>query len=103
MTALNKTTFIDAIAAETGESKAATARFLDAFIKVSGDNLAQGNDINIMGFGSLKVTERAGRTGRNPATGETIQIAASKGVRFATGAGLKAAMNPAPTKASKKK
>jgi DNA-binding protein HU-beta len=96
MTALNKTTFIDAIAAKTGESKAAVGRILDGFIGVTTETLAAGNDINIIGFGSFKTTSRAGRTGRNPKTGDAIEIAASKGVRFATGAGLKAAMNPAP-------
>lgn len=102
MTALNKTTFIEAIAEQTGESKAAVGRVLDGFIAVATDNLAQGNDINLIGFGSLKATSREGRAGRNPATGETIQIAASKGVRFSTGAALKAAMNPEPTKGKKK-
>lgn len=98
MTALNKTTLIEAIAEKTGESKAAVGRIIDGFLEVSTENLAQGNDINIIGFGSLKATAREGRAGRNPATGETIQIAASKGVRFSTGAALKAAMNPAPKK-----
>jgi DNA-binding protein HU-beta len=102
MTALNKTTFIEAIAEKTGESKAAVGRILDGFIDVTTSTLAAGNDINIMGFGSFKTTSREGRAGRNPATGETIQIAASKGVRFATGAGLKAALNPAPKAKSKK-
>jgi DNA-binding protein HU-beta len=94
MTTLNKGTLVDALAAESGESKAMAARFLDAFINVTTANLKKGNDIGITGFGSLKVGKRAARTGRNPSTGLEIKIAASKTVRFSAGATLKAAMNP---------
>jgi DNA-binding protein HU-beta len=102
MTALTKTTFIEAIAEHSGDSKAAAARFLDSFIAVTSDSLKQGNDITITGFGGFKVGKRAARTGRNPSNGEAIKIAASNTVRFSAGATLKTAMNP-KSKAKAKK
>jgi DNA-binding protein HU-beta len=94
MTTLNKGTFVDALAAELDKPKAEVARFLDGFINVTTTNLKKGNDISLTGFGSLKVGKRAARTGRNPANGETIKIAASKTVRFSAGATLKSTLNP---------
>jgi len=93
MTALTKATFIDALAAHTGQTKTASAEFLDGFIAVVTDSLAKGNDITFTGFGSFKVSKRAARAGRNPATGEALKIAASNGATFKAGASLKAALN----------
>jgi DNA-binding protein HU-beta len=93
MTALNKGTFTDALAAELNVSKAEAGRVLDGFLNVVTANLKEGNDIGFTGFGAFKVTDRPAREGRNPANGETIKIAASKAVRFSMGAGLKTELN----------
>lgn len=102
MTALNKGTLVDALAADTGESKASAARFLESFIAVTTANLKKGNDVGITGFGSFKAGKRAARVGRNPSNGEAIKIAASNTVRFSAGATLKATLNP-KSKAKAKK
>lgn len=102
MTALTKSTFIEALAEHSGESKAAAARFLESFIEVTTASLKKGHDISITGFGGFKTGKRAARPGRNPSTGEAIKIAASNTVRFSAGATLKTAMNP-KSKAKAKK
>lgn len=102
MTALTKSTFIEALATHSGESKAAAARFLESFIEVTTASLKKGNDISITGFGGFKTGKRAARAGRNPANGEAIKIAASNTVRFSAGATLKAAMNPKSKPKAKK-
>jgi len=65
----------------------------DAAIKAVTDALVAGEEVSLLGFGTFKVTERAARSGRNPATGETIQIAASKSVSFKAGKALKDKVN----------
>ena len=66
---------------------------LDAFVSSVTDALAGGDRISLVGFGSWSVDERSARTGRNPRTGEEIQIAAKKVVKFKAGAGLSDAVN----------
>lgn len=90
---MKKTELIEALAAATGESQAAAARSLDALIGVISKELATGGEVAITGFGSFKVADRPERTGRNPKTGESMTIAASKSVKFAPGAVLKSAVN----------
>lgn len=89
---MKKTELIDAIAAATGESQAATARALDALIQVISKEVSTGGEVSITGFGSFKVGQRSERTGRNPRTGEPLTIAASRTIKFVPGATLKAAV-----------
>lgn len=87
------TELIAAIAAATGFAKADTQTFLDAFKAVTTTALAEGKEVQIAGLGTLKPKHRAARQGRNPATGESIQIAASTGVGFTPAKALKDALN----------
>ena len=89
---MKKTELIDAMAAATGESQAATARALDALIQVISKEVSGGGEVSITGFGSFKVGQRSERTGRNPRTGEPLTIAASRTIKFVPGATLKAAV-----------
>jgi DNA-binding protein HU-beta len=88
---LNKTDLVAAIAAESGQSQAAVSGVVDAFFAIVSKNVGNGVKVAIPGWISFEQTHRAARTGRNPATGETIQIAASKGVKVSAGSKLKAA------------
>lgn len=88
---LNKNDLVAKIAAETGQSQSAVAGVVDAFFSVVSQSVGAGTKVAIPGWISFEQTERAARTGRNPATGETIQIAASKGVKISAGSKLKAA------------
>lgn len=89
---MNKTQLIDAIAAEAGLSKVQAKKALEAFVSVTGKTLKTGEKIALVGFGSFGVTEKPARTGRNPRTGATIEIAAKKVVKFKAGAELCAAI-----------
>lgn len=90
---MNKSDLIDAIAASADISKAAAARALDATVESIKTALKNGDSVNLVGFGTFKVGERAARNGRNPKTGETIQIAAAKIPKFSAGKSLKDAVN----------
>jgi DNA-binding protein HU-beta len=90
---MNKTELVQAIATATETSQAAAARTLDALIRIASEELAKGGEVAIPGFGTFKQVERAERAGRNPQTGETITIAASRSVKFAPAAALKAVVN----------
>jgi DNA-binding protein HU-beta len=81
---MNKAQLQEALAnANDGElTKAAAGRVIDSFVGAISASLAKGDEVTIPGFGVFKVTSRSARTGRNPQTGETLQIAASKGVNF---------------------
>ena len=89
---MNKTEFIEAVAKEAGATKAAATQVVNAALAVVSKSLKKGNAIQITGFGTWDVIKRAPRTGRNPATGKVIKIAASKAPRFKSGAVLKAAV-----------
>ena len=71
---MNKSQLVDKIADGADLSKAAAARALDAFIDAVGDALKEGDQVSLVGFGTFTVRERASRTGRNPQTGETLEI-----------------------------
>ena len=86
---MNKNDLIDAIAADADLSKASAARALDAAIGGITGALAKGGSVSLVGFGTFSVKARAARQGRNPRTGETIQIAASNTPGFKAGKGLK--------------
>ena len=90
---MNKTDLIDAIAESADISKAAAARALDGFVGAVTDALKKGDQVSLVGFGSFAVRERAARTGRNPQTGATIKIKASKNPAFKAGKALKDAVN----------
>ena len=92
---MNKSELIDAIAAQADISKAAAGRALDAAVESITGALKKGDNVALVGFGTFEVRKRAARTGRNPATGETLKIKASKAPAFKAGATLKAAVNGA--------
>ena len=88
---LNKTELAAAIAAETGQSQATVTGVIDSLFSVLAKSVGDGTKVSIPGWLSVERTHRAARAGRNPATGETIQIAASYGVKLSAGSKLKAA------------
>lgn len=90
---MNRKELINALAAKTGSTKADAEQNIAAFIEVVTETLVAGDDISLVGFGTFEVRERAARTGRNPATGAELKIAASKQAAFKPGATLKAAVN----------
>jgi DNA-binding protein HU-beta len=89
---VNKSELIDAIAAEADISKAAAAKALDGVIASVTDALKKGDTVTLVGFGTFYVGERAERSGRNPKTGETINIAAARSPKFRAGKALKDAL-----------
>lgn len=90
---MNKTELIEAIAASADIPKAAAGRALDAVIESITTALKEGDTVALVGFGTFSVKERAARTGRNPQTGQEIQISASKVPGFKAGKALKDAVN----------
>jgi DNA-binding protein HU-beta len=90
---MNKSDLVDAIAASAGLSKADAGRALDATVKAITGALKKGQSVSLVGFGTFSVRKRAARTGRNPRTGETIKIRASKNPAFKAGKALKDAVN----------
>ena len=90
---MNKSDLINAIAEESGLTKADAGRALDATISSVGNALKAGDTISLIGFGTFSVKERSARTGRNPQTGEAIQIKASKIPSFKAGKTLKDSVN----------
>ncbi len=90
---MNKAQLIDAIAGDSGLTKADAKKALDSFINVTSEALKGGDRISLIGFGSFSVSERSARTGRNPQTGKEIQIAAKKVVKFKAGSELGDAVN----------
>ena len=84
-----KADLIDAIAADTNFSKKDTDLFIRAFIENVSKALEEGDNVQLMGFGTFEVGERAAREGRNPKTGETVKIPASKIPKFKAGKALK--------------
>ena len=86
---MNKSELIDAIAANGGLSKADAGKALDATIASITEALKTGDTVTLVGFGTFGVKERAARTGRNPQTGATLEIKASKVPSFKAGKGLK--------------
>jgi DNA-binding protein HU-beta len=89
---MNKGNLIDELSAETGLSKADAQRAIDAFTTTIAKALKKGDTVSLIGFGTFSVKKRAARTGRNPATGETIKIKASKTPSFKAGKGFKDAI-----------
>lgn len=90
---MNKTELIAAIAEKTELSKKDSEKALKAFIDVVTEELKKGEKIQLVGFGTFEVTERAARTGRNPQTKKEITIPASKAPKFKAGKALKDEVN----------
>jgi DNA-binding protein HU-beta len=90
---MNKSDLVDAIADSAGLSKADAGRAVDSFVGTITGALQSGQAVSLVGFGTFSVRDRAARTGRNPRTGATIQIAASKNPAFKAGKALKDAVN----------
>jgi DNA-binding protein HU-beta len=88
-----KAEIIDAVAGICNVSKAEAQRSVDAVFVTIADNLTRGEEVRLTGFGSFSVAQRSARSGRNPKTGETIQIQASKQPKFKPGSPLKDAVN----------
>ena len=90
---MTKADLISAIANETGFSKKDSETALGSILGSITNSLQNGNEVRLVGFGTFKVSDRAARTGRNPRTGESIQIKASKVPTFKAGKELKEAVN----------
>ena len=90
---MNKAELIDAVAEATELSRADAEKTTNAVLDSIIDALSKGDPVSLVGFGSFSVRERAARTGRNPQTGETIQIKASKSPGFKAGKAFKDAVN----------
>ena len=88
---LNRTEFIAAVAADSGQSQAAVSGIVDSLFSVLATSVGDGTKVSIPGWISVERTDRAARTGRNPQTGEAIEIKARKGVKISAGSKLKAA------------
>ena len=86
---MNKVTLVAKIAEKSGLSKKQAELALGAFIDSVTEALKEGDEVQLMGFGTFEVKERAARTGRNPSTGATIEIPASKTPTFKAGKGLR--------------
>ena len=90
---MNKSELIEKMAQSADMTKADAERALNSLVATITNELANGGDVSLVGFGTFKVNERAARTGRNPQTGETIQIAAAKVPAFKAGKAIKDAVN----------
>ena len=90
---MNKADLVAAMAEKAGVSKKDAEASLKAFTDVVAEELKNGEKIQLVGFGTFEVAERAARTGRNPQTGEEMTIAASKSPKFKAGKALKDALN----------
>ena len=90
---MNKTEFIAAVAEKAEISKKDSEKALKAFVDVVAEQLKAGDKVQLVGFGTFEVSERAAREGRNPQTGETMKIAASKAPKFKAGKALKDMVN----------
>ena len=90
---MNKTELVAAMAESADLSKKDAEKALKAFTDVVTEELTKGGKIQLVGFGTFEVSERAAREGRNPQTGKTIKIAASKAPKFKAGKALKDVVN----------
>jgi len=88
-----KTNIIDAVVKKTGLKKKDAEAAVNAFIEIVEESLIQNDKVQLVGFGTFEVKERAARSARNPRTGETIEVGPSKHVSFSAGKALKDAVN----------
>jgi DNA-binding protein HU-beta len=89
---VTKSEFVDQVASRSGLSRKDAAAAVDASLETIQDALSRGSEVSFTGFGKFSVTDRSAREGVNPATGEKIQIAASKAPKFTAGSALKSAV-----------
>lgn len=90
---MNKVELVASMAEKAELTKVDAEKALKAFIEVVTEEMKKGEKIQLVGFGTFEVSKRAARTGRNPQTGETIEIKASKAPKFKAGKALKDAVN----------
>lgn len=90
---MNKSDLISTVARSTGQHQGDVAKTIDGVLATIKDALTQGNDVRLLGFGTFTVGHRAASQARNPQTGATIQVPASRQARFKAGKALKAAIN----------
>lgn len=90
---MNNSDLADKLAASQGITKADARKYVDAIFAAIADAAVEGEEVSLNGFGKFKVKESAAREGRNPATGETIQIAASKKLGFTAAKAVKDKLN----------
>ncbi|QES88275.1 HU family DNA-binding protein [Rhizosphaericola mali] len=90
---MNKSELIDLLASKAGTTKTDAGKVLDAFTETVTETLAGGDSVTLIGFGTFSVSERSARNGRNPQTGETIKIKASKVAKFKAGKVVSEAVN----------
>ncbi len=90
---MNKAELIEAVAESADISKASATRVLESVLDTITGSLQEGDSVALVGFGTFQVKDRPARTGRNPQTGEPIQIKAAKVPSFKAGKGLKDALN----------
>ena len=90
---MNKNDLVSTVAGSTGMSKADSAKAVEGVFDAISGALSSGGDVRIVGFGTFSVVNRKATTGRNPRTGQAIQIPASKQPKFKAGKGLKDAVN----------
>ena len=90
---MNKTELVAAMAEQAEMTKKDAEKALTAFTEVVAKELKNGGKVQLVGFGTFEVSERSAREGRNPQTGETMKIAASKAPKFKAGKALKDAIN----------
>lgn len=100
---MNKTELVAAIAEKTGLTKKDAEGAVKAFTDTVAEQLKAGDKIQLVGFGTFEVAERAARTGKNPQTGEAINIPASKAPKFKAGKALKDVVNTPAAQAKKSK
>ncbi len=90
---MTKQELVQRVAGDTGMSQSQAKDAVEATFAAITQELVNGGEVAVSGFGKFSVSERSAREGRNPATGETIQIAASKAARFSAASGLKTQLN----------
>lgn len=90
---IGKTELVQQVAEQAGLNKSQAQRAVEAVLETISNELQQGNEVRLTGFGNFRVTSTAARTGRNPRTGETINIAAGKRPAFTPGSRLKQAVS----------
>jgi DNA-binding protein HU-beta len=91
---MTKNDLAERVASKTGMSASQARGAVEAAIETISDELASGGEVALAGFGKFSVSQRAARQGRNPSTGATIQIAASKAAKFSAASALKKRLNP---------
>ena len=91
---MNKSELIDAVASKAGISKSEANETIDAFFEVLTNAVKSGDKVSWPGFGSFSTSQSAARTGRNPQTGEAVNIAASTRMKFTASSALKGELNP---------